>query len=203
MSGYELQQFVMVSPEVWQDLHLRYVESLWPWWLVFLLLNLLVLLKSQRPLFFIYVACCWVFLGVYYFMHFIDQVHTFAFLMGGAFVFQGLAVLYIKSLRPRPELQQPELQQQEYQQLKDQQPESPESYRWLRRTALCVYGVSAFIPLSYVLLNTKESILLFGYGAEQTALGTVALVLFTLRSKIELLLVCIPLVWIGFYLLAL
>lgn len=188
MSGYELQQFVMVSPEVWQDLHLRYTESLWPWWLGFPLLNLLVLPESQRRLFFTYVASCWVFLGVYYFMHFIDQVHTFAFVMGGVFIFQGLALLYVKVLRPQPVYQQAEHQQ---------------SYLWLRRITLCVYGVSAFVPLSYVLQNSEESILLFGYGAEQTALGTVALVVYTLRGKIELLLVCIPLVWIGFYLLAL
>ena len=193
MSGYELQQFVMVSTEVWQDLHLRYVESLWPWWPGFLLLNSLILLKTQQSLFFTYVASCWVFLGVYYFMHTIDQVHTFAFVMGGVFILQGLAVLYFKVLRPQLEFQQEEYQQAGYH----------DSYLWVRRIALCLYGITAFVPFSYVLQNSKESILLFGYGAEQTALGSIALVVFTLRSKIELLLVCIPLAWIGFHLLAL
>lgn len=183
MFGYELQQFVMVSSEVWQDLHLRYTYALWPWWLVFFLLNGLVLLKNQRALFFGYVASCWVLLGVYYFMHYINQVHTFAFNMGAVFILQGLVLFYFKVLRSPPE--------------------ENESYTRLRRLALFVYGVTALVPLSYVLDNTKESILLFGWGAEQTALGTVALVLFTLRSKIELFLVFIPLVWIGFYVLAL
>lgn len=183
MSGYELQQFVMVSPEVWQDLHLRYTQRLWPWWLLFLLLNALVLVKSRRILFFTYVVFCWVFLGVYYFMHYVQQVHTFAFAMACVFVVQGLALLYLKVLRP--------------------QPKDGNSYFWLRHIALFFYGVTAFVPLSYVLENSKDSVLLFGWGAEQTSIGTMALVLFSIRSKVELLLICIPLAWISFYVLSL
>ncbi len=191
MSGYELQQFVMVSPEVWQDLHLRYAESLGPWWLGFVLLNLLALLKSQRPLAFIYVSLCWVFLGVYYFMSYVQQVHTFALAMGGVFIVQGLAVFYLKVLR-----------RQSTDQLVERK-ESGLSRVPVKEFALCIYGCTAFLPVSYLLDNTRESFLLFGYGAEQTALGTIALLVCTLRGRLELTLAFIPLGWIVFYLLAL
>lgn len=142
----ELQQFVMVSPEVWQDLHWRYTQWLWPWWLVFVLCNTLVLLKSKRKLFFSYVALCWIFLGIIYFIRYVHEVHTFAIAMGCGFICQGIALFYLKVMRTLPEHQ--------------------ENYHGLRSIALIIYGVTALVPLSYMLENSKETILLFGWGAE-------------------------------------
>ena len=179
----ELQQFVMVSTEVWQDLHWRYSRWLWPWWLVFILCNGLVLAKSKQALFFTYVAFCWIFLGFVYFMRYVQEVHTFAIAVGTVFMFQGGALFYLKVLRPQSAVEQNTL--------------------IIRQLALVFYGVTALIPLSYAMAKSKESILLFGWGPEQTALGTVALVIYSLRNKVELLLVCVPLLWIFAYILVL
>ena len=175
----DLQQFIMVSPEVWQDLHWRYSHSLWPWWMAFVLCNGLVLIKSKQALVFTYAAFCWIFIGVVYFMHYVQQVHNFATVMGCVFVLQGLALLYFKVLRSATGVH--------------------EKFSNSRRVALWFYGGTAIVPVSYALDKSKESILLFGWGAEQTALGTIALVIFSLRSKAELLLVCVPLIWILIY----
>ncbi len=183
MVGNELQQLVMVSSEVWQDLHWRYTKELWPWLLMFIVCNCLVLFKSKQVLFFTYVALCWIFLGVFYFIHTVQQVHTFAIWMGSAFIFQGLALFYLKVLRV--------------------QPAKNEYYPRLKRFALSLYGVTALVPFSYLLENSAQSFLLFGWGAEQTSVGTIALVFFSVRSKVEVLLVLLPLAWIGFYALAL
>ncbi len=176
MLGYELQQFVMVSAEVWQDLHERYSGSLWPWQLVFLLLNALVLLRSKQRLFFVYIAACWLFLGAIYFMQYVSQVHTFAFMMGAMFIAQGIALLVFKVLMTSPvEVDRP---------------------GWIKACGYLVFGIAAYVPYSYLLERSQSSFLLFGWGAEQTALGTLALLIIGLRRKIEGVLAVIPVLWL-------
>lgn len=179
MPGYELQQFVMISPEVWQDLHWRYTHDYWPWFVMFFLLNALAMVERWQFLFFTYVAFSWCFLGVVFFMQYVDQVHTYATLMGIVSVCQGLVMFYLKVLRVKP-VQQVAL-------------------NWPRRCALMLFGVTALVPLSYVMENSEHSILLFGWGAEQTALGTVAVLIFSLQKKIELLLLPIPIILLVLY----
>lgn len=176
MLGYELQQFVMVSAEVWQDLHERYSGSLWPWQLVFLLLNALVLLRSRQRLFFVYIAACWLFLGVHYFMQYVSQVHTFAFLMGATFIAQGIALLVFKVLMTSPvEIDIP---------------------GWIKGCGYLVFGIAAYVPYSYLLEHSQSSFLLFGWGAEQTAAGTLALVVISMRRKAEGVLMVLPVLWL-------
>ncbi len=183
MTGYDLQQLVMVSAEVWQDLHARYSQALWPWQPVFVLFNALVLVKSKRRLFSLYVAVCWVILGAYYFLQYVSQVHTFAYLMGAAFIVQGFGLLVFKVVMATPkEIDKPD---------------------WINGCGYLVFGITALVPYSYLTANSQASFMLFGWGAEQTAIGTLALLMISLRRKVESSLVIIPVSWLVFSVVAL
>ena len=70
--------------------------------------------------------------------------------------------------------------------------------RLMKHTGLLMFIVSAVLPFSLFLENTKGTLLLFGWGAEQTALGTIGLILYFSTNKIQVLLTIIPLLWLVF-----
>jgi len=181
--GYSLTQFIMVSPEVFQDLHWRYWQALWPWFCVFILCNGLVFFKQYCRLFFCYVSLSWLFIAWVYFKQYLSEVHTFAFIIAALFILQAAALALVKVVYFKPFVLD----------------ESIKIRRVIRRAGLLIYGMSALAPLSLILENSKGTLLLFGWGAEQTALGTIGLIVYSYNQKRDLLLVIIPLLWLSFY----
>jgi len=64
-----------------------------------------------------------------------------------------------------------------------------------------MFLLSAVLPFSLFLENPKGALLLFGWGAEQTALGTIGLLLYFSTNKTQFFLTIIPLLWLVFFIL--
>ena len=183
--AYDLNQFVMMSAEVSQDLHQRYWQDFWPWLSVFLLCNCLVLFRKYPKVIFGYVSMSWLFLGLVYFRLYFSEVHTFADWIMTLFIIQALALFVFKVLfsqAPANHL-------------------TTKTFKPVKSLGLLIFICSAFLPVSMLLENSKNTILLFGWGAEQTAIGTIGLVMFFHHQRKELLLTLIPLLWLCFYFL--
>ena len=176
--GYSLSQFIMVSPEVFQDLHQRYWHALWPWLSILVLCNGLIFLKKYRHLIFVYTSLCWLLIAFVYFNHYFREVHTLAWVMAGLFVLQSVLLFVLKVLYLKPFA------------------DNKYFFNWL---GLIIYCAAAFVPFSLLLENSKGTVLLFGWGVEQTAAGTIGLIVYCYNKKRDLLLAIIPLFWLGFY----
>ena len=179
--NYSLTQFLMVSPEVFQDLHQRYWSDFWPWLSVFIVCNAVVFLKNQQRLIFLYVSVCWLFIALVYFNHYLNEIHTYASLMMALFIVQAIAMIVFKVILLKPHNEH-----------------SNHLPRLIKAAGLLVFIVSAVLPFSLFLENTKGVLLLFGWGAEQTALGTIGLILYFSTHKTQVLLTIIPLLWLVF-----
>ena len=179
--NYSLTQFLMVSPEVFQDLHQRYWRDFWPWLSVFIVCNSVVFLKNHQRLTFLYVSTCWLFIALVYFKHYLNEVHTFAYLMMALFIIQAIAIIVLKVILIKPLNQ-----------------DTNYFSRLIKSAGLLMFLVSAVLPFSLFLVNSKGTLLLFGWGAEQTALGTIGLILYFNTNKTQVLLTIIPLSWLAF-----
>lgn len=181
--AYSPSQFIMISPEVLQDLHARYFDDFWPWLLVFVAFNGLVLFKQYQRITFFYLALSWLFIASFYFSNYLAEVHTFASFMTGLFAVQAVLLIILKPVPARL-------------QIANRPVNIPQPVRHL---GLIIYIISAAIPFSLLLQNSKGVVLLFGWGAEQTALGTIGLTIYCLKHKRELLLLIVPILWLCFY----
>lgn len=179
--NYSLTQFLMVSPDVFQDLHQRYWHDFWPWLSVFIVCNSVVFFKNHQRLIFLYVSTCWLFIALVYFKHYLNEVHTFAYLMMALFIIQAIAMIVLNVILLKP--------------LNEQ---SNQLSRFMKTVGLLMFLVSAVLPFSLFLENSKGTLLLFGWGAEQTALGTIGLILYFSSNKTQVLLTIIPLLWLVF-----
>ena len=179
--NYNLTQFLMVSPEVFQDLHQRYWHDFWPWLSVFIVCNAVVFLKNHQRLIFLYVSICWLFLALVYFKHYLNELHTYAHLMMALFIIQAIAMIVFKVILPKP--------------LNEH---SSHLSQLIKPAGLLMFIVSAVLPFSLFVENSKGTLLLFGWGAEQTALGTIGLILYFSTHKTQILLTIIPLLWLAF-----
>ena len=179
--NYNLTQFLMVSPEVFQDLHQRYWRDFWPWLSVFIVCNSVVFLKNHQRLTFLDVSTCWLFIALVYFKHYLNEIHTYACLMMVLFIIQAIAMIIFKVIMFKPHNEQ-----------------TNQSPRLIKPAGLVMFMVSAVLPFSLFLENSKGTLLLFGWGAEQTALGTIGLILYFSTNKSQILLTIIPLLWLVF-----
>ena len=179
--NYNLTQFLMVSPEVFQDLHQRYWNDFWPWLSVFIVGNGVVFLKNCQRLIFVYVSACWLFIALVYFKHYLNEIHTYAYLMMALFIAQAIAMIIFNVILFKPS-----------------NVHSNHLPRLIKHTGLLVFIVSAVLPFSLFLENSKGTLLLFGWGAEQTALGTIGLIFYFSTNKTQILLTIIPLLWLVF-----
>ena len=182
--NYNLTQFVMVSPEVFQDLHQRYWRDFWPCLSTFIVCNGVVFFKKYQRLIFLYVSICWLFIALVYFKHYLNEIHTFAYLMMALFIVQSIAMTVCKVVLSKP--------------LNEHASHLP---RLIKQAGLLMFLVSAVLPFSLFLENSKGVLLLFGWGAEQTALGTIGLILYFSTNKTQILLTVIPLLWLTFFVL--
>ena len=171
----------MVSPEVFQDLHQRYWRDFWPWLSVFIVCNGVVFLKNHQRMIFLYVSACWLFIALVYFKHYLNEIHTYACLMMALFIIQAIAMVVFNVILHKPRNEHtnrlPQL---------------------IKPAGLVMFMVSAVLPFSLFLENSKGTLLLFGWGAEQTALGTIGLILYFSTNKTQILLTIIPLLWLVF-----
>ena len=182
--NYSFAQFVMVSPEVFQDLHQRYWRDFWPWLSLFIVCNGVIFLKNHQRLIFAYVSTCWLFIALVYFDQYLSEIHTFTTLMVALFIIQAIAMTIFKVILQKP--------------LNEQ---TDNLTKGIRSLGLLIFLVSAVIPFSLFLENSKGTLLLFGWGAEQTALGTIGLILYLSSNKTQILLTIIPVIWLIFFVL--
>jgi len=180
--GYQLTQFVMISPEVFQDLHQRYWQGMWPWLSIFIVGNSVVFLKRHQRFTFFYLSVCWLFIALIYFKNYLNEIHTFAYIMMALFIVQAIAMTVSKVIDHTPFTSQ-------------QRGMIPPS---IKRIGLLVFLISAVLPFSLFLENSTGTLLLFGWGADQTAFGTIGLIVYFCDKKRQLTLTIIPLLWLGF-----
>jgi hypothetical protein len=159
----------MISPEVIQDLNLRYSTSLSPWYFLLMISNLLIFFKLKK-VFWIYCSLLWSFISVYYFHFFLSEIHTYAFIWTVLFFVQALLVFFLKG-------------------------STTDSFN---KMAIALYLFFVLIPFSLFLEDSKESILLFGWGPLQTAIGTIVLLKMSKMKLKDYSLVIIPTLWVFF-----
>lgn len=180
--AYELTQFIMISPEVWQDLHQRYFKMLWPWLMLLALANCLFFIEKYQRLFSCYIALSWLLLAFIYVRQFISEVHTADTLIMIMFILQASLILLLEIVFKE----------------RSNQSEKIKRFVLVRKVGILIYSLCAFIPFSFFAENTKETVLLFGWGAEQTAMGTIGWVLYRYHHKAALVVLFIPCLWLMF-----
>ncbi len=172
---------------------MRYLEFLWPWTLLLFVFNLSLFIKKLQVVFFIYVSLSWMLLALVYFLVFFSEVHTQAYLICAACLVQGVLILCLKVIFSSSQL---------LPSLGITRDRSDIDASLVRKCIVPVgyvaYLFCATLPFSYFVPKTSELVLLFGWGIDQTALGSIALILVFYRKIWDLVLAVIPLVWLAF-----
>ena len=178
--GYNLTQFIMISPEVFQDLHQRYWAENFFWFIAFFLLNIVIIFRKNERLIFSYVAFCWLYIAIIYFKKYLSEVHTFAFVMSVLFVIEAIAIIVCKVIYSKKKIKQITKHQR----------------KTFKAFGLLIFIASATLPISYFSDNSKGVLLLFGWGSVQTAIGTIGITLYLWSKKRDVLLLIIPILWL-------
>jgi len=173
--SYSLSDFSMVSTEVIADMYLRYLESIFPLPILFLVINIFsVWLIFKKPSWvLIYLALGYVFIGLVFFPGFYNELNSSGKVFQALFLVQALllAIKGIKHLNKNKDFK-------------------------LYNIGFIVFVISMLVPFSFFLSKTKELLLVSGYGPDQIALSTLGLCVLLFNSKKDFLYLIVPVLWL-------
>lgn len=180
LGSYRIADFIPFSSKVYGALLRDYNSSLWPGQWVWLAGSVLAVIWIwRRPKGFrvvgIFLAAAWIWTGVDFFLGHLTQLMDQARYGGWIFIAQGMLCLGLASGVFKVSI-------------------APGwSIRFILGGAL--YLAAGFIPWGLLFGLSHGQLLLFGWGPEATALGTLGVLLMTQGSAWRWLLVIIPGLW--------
>lgn len=181
MTSYSITDFLLFSRDVLFGIFEAYNLSIWPMQLCFLATSLMIIYLSlhldskNRKIISVMIALVWFWVGYIFQIKYFMQINWAAKYFGWMFFAQ--AVMFLISGYTD----------------KDQEEKNNRSLPF--RVGLALFVVSAFVPLSALLKMEFNQVLLFGWGADATALGTIGLVTALWRGWKRSVLLILPILW--------
>jgi hypothetical protein len=181
-AGYQLQQFIPFSREVYLRLLERIGESYWPLHLLSLALGMLALLlalKQRGRLACLLVAPCWALAAVVFFIRHYAELNWAGNYIGYAFIAQALLLVVIgvsgAGLNTAPRQKSPSV---------------------IAGMLIAATGLLGWPGIGLLLGSSNYQAAVFGLYADPTALATLGLLLMMLRGWLLWLSAIIPLLWL-------
>lgn len=170
-STYRVTDFILFSRDILESVYETYNEAIWPVQLAFTLLSLVVLLlmwqgRGSRAVSLI-VAAAWTFTGAVFHWRYFQSINWAAVYFLWLFLFESALLLYFGVIKGALKFSWPR--------------------RFVGRLGLGLFLVSVVIPMQG---------LAFGWGPDHTALGTLGLLLCASGSRIRVLMLLPPILWL-------
>lgn len=175
ISTYNFSHFQMITLEVLIDLVDRFNDFIWPWQFVIICLTLFAIYqyKKRSKILWGVISLFWLFIAIFYHHSFFSEVHIIGDYFAFAFVLQALLLIVFKVLKTSVGHK------------------NSKNFRIL-------FFIMAFTPWSYFYPKTNGEILLFGWGADQTAIATVLILLSERMKTYEFTMLIVPILWLLF-----
>ncbi len=161
-STYRIRDFLLFSEEILLEVVDAYNHDLWPWQILWLGLAILILVLILFPnrlrlrLVFGLLAAAWAWVGFVFHLQYFLPINWAARYSAGIFLAESL--LFALSATFLGKLQ-------------------PDASGPRRNLGLVIFALSAFVPLEFVFGQNISHIMVFGWGPDRTALGTIGLLL--------------------------
>ena len=180
--SYSFADLIMFSQESYQALISGYNQDIWPMQVLFFLLSIAILFflfqkKEKFPpkLIGMILVLCWIWCGQVYQWSYFQPINWLAKYFTLLFLVQA-ALIAITLLRGL---------------IKFDRRMGP-----LRIIGLLMFIASAFLPLRLFVTGEWDQVLLFGWGAQSTAVGTLGLLLLCRFRPLQIFLYVIPALWL-------
>jgi hypothetical protein len=161
-SSYSIRDFVLFSKEILLEIMEAYNHDFWPWqvlWLGLTLVMLLLLLfpsRARSRIVFALAAGAWAWVGIVFHLQYFLPINWAARYSAGLFLVEAL-LLAVAATRPG---------------IMDPDRPGPR-----RKLGIAIFILAAWIPFELAWGQSFAQIMIFGWGPDRTALGTIGLLL--------------------------
>ncbi len=170
ISSYQLNDFIMFSEDVYNEVFRLYFNQIWPFPFVSLGLSIFIfylLVRKEKSLWvFLLMAVLWIFLGYFFYSQQLQSITWVAQYLAYACYIEGALLMGLAFISKAT-------------------PDQKVSQRYFGKIGLLIFFLAAFVPFSWPPF-------VFGYDPFSTALGTVALLTLRLRFGTFVTLSLIP-----------
>jgi hypothetical protein len=180
-STYRIRDFLLFSKEILLEVYAAYNHDFWPWQLLWLALAFVIvgLLSSRFPyrsrIICGIVASGWAWVGLVFHLEYFQPINWAARYFSWIFLAEAFLIFVSGVVFTRLDLG------------------TTSGPR--RLLGMGLYLFAAFLPIELIFGLSPDQILIFGWGADRTALGTLGLLLTAGQGALKWFLMLIPLSW--------
>ncbi|WP_141731701.1 DUF6064 family protein [Oligoflexus tunisiensis] len=180
-STYRITDFILFSKEILFEVFAAYNHDFWPWQLLWLALAFVILgllffrTRHRSRIISGIMAAAWAWVGLIFHLKYFQPINWAARSFAWLFLAESLLIFFCGVILGKLE------------------PGTASGIRQLVGVGL--YVLAAFIPIELMFGQSPDQILIFGWGPERTALGTIGLLLTGRPGALNLILMIVPLIW--------
>ena len=169
--SYRLNDFVMIHPDVLQEMYSRYQSQIFSMSLFFILFNLYSVYGINKNNFLftrLYISLSWIFVSLYFFLQYFNELHTMGPYFLALFIIEAFLLFWWTRGK-------------EFN---------------LKSIGGSLLGIGYFVPFSYFLNKSQGHFLWFPLGIDSLCIVTIGLIFMGPKNKKEILVLLIPLLWL-------